>query len=513
MTTMTTTIPPPVMSEELRADLTFMGLPPVQPTSLNGKWQGRVDVWYNTQFRLPSGRLRPLCQLHHVCQDELGRWVLPGWYETLPILLKVCGIKASEVIFAPVLNTEPVLPNYRLSPMDVFGLKVARNHFPHWMQDMFWVIQAYDMLLGADNPAKPHIGQHCAHANASLCHPEPGHAARLQPGLLVQPDFKQSWINSFSELVFTPLGGRPLQNLVRHSAEAFQPTCFHSLLNMNMMYDTAPGGTFHADHAFYRSLNLSRAERIVRQGPRQPCAVQLTVLTRPANASRSLLGVAELEALLQHDLEEQRTLFPHLWSTTSVVWRHVLFDDIPLRDQIQEMQQADIVIAPHGAANINWMFLRPGSAVIEIFPFGYYPDMYRMLANTVDVHYNMTVAAPDEERFAYCMRRRGSVETKAQRQARDIVLRRWQAAALRFEDSPLGIDLQEKSVAEDIYPESRMCVRSQLLHIPVRRVADIIVDKVRTICQLDGDSLEDAAWQKSMSRRRRNRRGGLEEEY
>ena len=48
-------------------------------------------------------------------------------------------------------------------------------------------------------------------------------------------------------------------------------------------------------------------------------------------------------------------------------------------DQAREMHSADIIIASHGAALTNLAFIRPCTAVLELFPFGYYIGFFQPL--------------------------------------------------------------------------------------------------------------------------------------
>ena len=50
-----------------------------------------------------------------------------------------------------------------------------------------------------------------------------------------------------------------------------------------------------------------------------------------------------------------------------------------LRDQALEMHNADIIISPHGAQLTNLAFIRPCTAVLELFPRGYYLGYFQPL--------------------------------------------------------------------------------------------------------------------------------------
>ena len=58
------------------------------------------------------------------------------------------------------------------------------------------------------------------------------------------------------------------------------------------------------------------------------------------------------------------------------------------REQLQLFASHGVLVAPHGAGLMNEMFMAPGSAVIEIFPYHFHHNLYAILAGNVGVtHY------------------------------------------------------------------------------------------------------------------------------
>jgi len=61
------------------------------------------------------------------------------------------------------------------------------------------------------------------------------------------------------------------------------------------------------------------------------------------------------------------------------------------------------LVAAHGAGLANLLFLRPGSTVIEVFPFGYTPRIFAELAAQLGVVHVGVMAAPDEAGVDACL--------------------------------------------------------------------------------------------------------------
>ena len=78
-----------------------------------------------------------------------------------------------------------------------------------------------------------------------------------------------------------------------------------------------------------------------------------------------------------------RDSISHLSEETHVI----AFEDKSFHEQASIMRDTDIFIAPHGNANINIMFMRECSIMIELFPFKFRTEMFELLARSRNVVY------------------------------------------------------------------------------------------------------------------------------
>ncbi|WP_340106384.1 glycosyltransferase family 61 protein [Rhodohalobacter sp. 8-1] len=65
----------------------------------------------------------------------------------------------------------------------------------------------------------------------------------------------------------------------------------------------------------------------------------------------------------------------------------IFMEDLSFRDQITTMQQAEIVVAPHGAAITNVIFCSPGTHVVEIADLSFPNPNFYALCAAMDHHY------------------------------------------------------------------------------------------------------------------------------
>jgi len=127
------------------------------------------------------------------------------------------------------------------------------------------------------------------------------------------------------------------------------------------------------------------------------CTLRVTLLNRRAGYPRHIPHSAALLAALRD------ASTPRLRLDVS----SASFEGTPLEHQVNVMQRTDVLVAAHGAGITNALFLRTGSSLVEVSPFGYAADIFRWLAVSVtSVRYERVVAAPDVDVFVACMRQR-----------------------------------------------------------------------------------------------------------
>jgi capsular polysaccharide biosynthesis protein len=76
-------------------------------------------------------------------------------------------------------------------------------------------------------------------------------------------------------------------------------------------------------------------------------------------------------------------------------FERVFLEDYPFLEQVRIMQEAAVVVAPHGAANASLVFANPQTVFVEMFSPRYVNVCYWSLANQVGIRYGyVTEGAP-----------------------------------------------------------------------------------------------------------------------
>lgn len=96
------------------------------------------------------------------------------------------------------------------------------------------------------------------------------------------------------------------------------------------------------------------------------------------------------------------------------------FEGISVVEQVQMFAFADIIIAPHGGALANMIFMLPHSHVIEFFPSHWISKRYQKLAANLELSYQFFMAEKDQS--PGCAENEFSNECKIARRDTDFVI-------------------------------------------------------------------------------------------
>lgn len=67
--------------------------------------------------------------------------------------------------------------------------------------------------------------------------------------------------------------------------------------------------------------------------------------------------------------------------------REAAMETLSFKDQINLMHNTFLLIAPHGSGTVNMIFMPRGSAVLELYPKGFYNNVYRDMSPIFDLAY------------------------------------------------------------------------------------------------------------------------------
>lgn len=452
-----------------------------------------IELW-----NLPNGK--SLCRIFGVGRLSDGTLVLPKWMNSHDeLLLTRCGIRGA--IFALNALDTPMKPkkffqiddqslraasksdvslDLSFAGLDLFGLNAPRNHMPHFVSDIFLPLVAAEVLLGTGKSVLKSSVILPAHGNESLSEAT---FKDLRPSLLI---FEETWKRPRTDWVprlatffehpalgfkLLPAGKeRPSGNHMR--AKNVKLSAFRSAVTSNLNIHE-PHGLFGTGgkNIVFAVNGISRDPPWTISGMRKrPCRLSATVLTR--KGPRALLRLQNLEKRIRA-LAVSKSLL--------IDFKVVDFSEVPFEEQVHVMQNTNVLIATHGAGNANFIFMRPASAVIEVFPFSYKAGPFDSFARIFGLHYRFAMSAPQTDVFKECMNRHESNE-----RIKKLAFSQWDRAVEEEKREPWVHRLEfEKEFGEPGKSQgmtTRGCVRLQELEFNVDEVGRMVVESGRAQC-------------------------------
>lgn len=453
-----------------------------------------VEMW-----TLPNGKY--VCRAYRACRMEDRTILLPQWMRRHADALKgSCNLENVRFVLE---NTQPGVndgsqfairhqgkefPNginisLEHGGRDVFGHTAPRDHMPHFVSDTFKPLASMEALFGSGKAQKTKV--------SALINPQTGGAApakdvpafthflpslQLYEGTLTRPP--SDWVPSMAQM-YKNIGfefvsaGMEKPDAKESSKASMTGACFRSMITNNLKrYE--PHGMFDASghNVLYTFNKLSRDDPAVQPAMKaKPCTVHVTALTR--QGPRALLKLPELEMTLTKMSQE-------LGITT--VFRTVDFNEgFPFAKQVETMQTSNVLIATHGAGNANFMFMRPRTGVIEIFPFSYRAGPFNEFARICGLDYRHAMSEPQTDVFKECMNRHEKKES-----IKKYAFGMWDKAVIMNKKEPgvhrLQFETEFGLPGQSEGMTTRQCVRMQELEFNIPHVASMAIEMAREQC-------------------------------
>lgn len=137
-------------------------------------------------------------------------------------------------------------------------------------------------------------------------------------------------------------------------------------------------------HAIHRNLQFLREHFYRTMGVESPSArvgkEGYIVLVNRRDRGRKLINADKVLADIRRAMHPRYNVYP----------RVVYFEEMPLPQLVRLLSRTHVLMAPHGAGLANLIYMRAGSAVVELIPFMCHRlrIMYAPLADAMHVHYS-----------------------------------------------------------------------------------------------------------------------------
>jgi Glycosyltransferase 61 len=449
-------------------------------------------------YALPSDK--NVCRIYRSCRMQDNKVLLPQWMKRHSEELKtLCGLKNVLFVLDNVSPGSPLEAQFAIRHKskefpegahlsfehrnrDVFGQTAPRDHMPHFVSDSFKPLTSIEAMLWSGKGRIP-----LAVIDPTTGGGEPKtnvpRFADISPALqLYEGTLNRAvtdWVPSVAEM-FKNIGfefsnaGNEKPDEKDATTIAMTGACFRSLITNNVkQYE--PHGMFDVtgQNILFTANRLSRKDPALLPAMKtSPCTITVTALTR--QGPRALLQLPELEQIIATMGQQLRI---------KTLFRAVDFNqNVPFADQVSIMQTSNVLVAAHGAGNANYLFMRPRSAVIEIFPFSYRAGPFNMFASILGLDYRYAMSEPQTDVFKECMNRHEKKE-----EIKKYAFSMWDQAVLMNQKEPGVHRLQFESefgkAGQSEGMTTRQCVRMQELEFDIRHVASMAIEMARQQCQ------------------------------
>jgi hypothetical protein len=163
-------------------------------------------------------------------------------------------------------------------------------------------------------------------------------------------------------------------------------------------------------------------ENLWIDSPISAAALQTQVLGRNAFRLTPLQGDIPMRVgLIQRISDRRITNYAEIRAHLTTTWANVTVDEVsmegmPFLAQARFFAEHDIIVAAHGAALTNAVFVRYGTIILECFPQNYYPVKYyqSLVQQSGGIHADWHVGQrPLEDFMQHCKTQKERVEARS----------------------------------------------------------------------------------------------------
>lgn len=413
-----------------------------------------------------------VCRVFGVCLLGNGRWSLRRSFNTSHVLdvLDQCGMVPERMEFidegssatsgfvphsiVDVDVVDAVVRKVRILQGDVVNVAGMLDVVERWRQ-----LNGSMTCFGRDQ----FTSGNCSHLD-------------LSPALFVDEDVLTAkvtdWRRSLIEK-FTS-GRAPTLTLMSQQQYAEKtPVCFKSLLTTAMASGEVPPRLLQQDSTFSELLGLQRSRRNAL--PTEMCKLSVRIV-QPRHSVQHFNDLTDVLSMITNIVQTLNETAPRL----DVQVLHIP-SDLDLEEDIEMMQKIDVLITPHWEHNPSILFLREGSAMLEVFQYGLASGPFPELAHSLALEYNSISSMPDRESFIACLN--DLVVREPRREELRVVFQRsLEEDTQRFDHTNMS-SFATTRIPQLRNSEARQCLEKQHLLLDPHFIYKYLYYHSRRLCQ------------------------------
>lgn len=430
----------------------------------------------------PNETSRKVCRFHNACfRRSDGALLIHPQLNLSSQLLNSCGITSIDFF-----NTSGDYIRHESNTIfDFFDISQVDPHIPHFVLVFLPAVAASEMVWSTAH--HPNLNRSCIlPSSSSATCPKTTSEPKGQSALLVDPRVTRVTISSWLPQITALIRGTPFllstETLFEH-AERNHITCVNSVVRFRVKeYDWSSDEWYDGRSSFYNKNGLNRQSLLQSNSNtrKNTCDVRVLIMNRSIGGRR-FIKPYEMKQTIIDQVRKEKSLFK---KKVNVDVSIEYFENHSFSQQVQIVQKADVIVAPHGAGLSNLIFAKKDTPVLEVFSFLYYGTPFRAVAQVFGLKHSTMMSEPEEAAFLNCLN-----ETAQSLKESDFYERGsklfYQAVHVwsEWKVNKSVTLLDTANWSDSRISQLRVCARSQYLDLNLTEVAEYVVGSmIRSIC-------------------------------
>lgn len=258
--------------------------------------------------------------------------------------------------------------------------------------------------------------------------------------------------------------------------------CFRSITTSASMYGQVPASAFTSANPFFSGNSIDRNPAPVSASDEEDnqCLVRLKLSDHLEIDSESTKGMQRMVQILK----VKTGLGVEAGAQSKISFKLVFpaNERVSFSKQVEHMQQADILVTPHGLPLVDIVFLRSSASVIEVHPFSFVSGMFHGISTQLGLSHHKISAEPDVQMFEDCLakfsRSDGALDVPTLVHKMKLA-----AGAHLANDGNSTMHLDEGGPEYYEIHEIKQCAKRQRLRVSYERVAEEAWKAAIQICK------------------------------
>lgn len=397
-----------------------------------------------------------ICRIHKACVSSDGNIQVPAWMKQYSAIISACGMR--NVVYSGKISQNPE------NKFDLFGSAPLRWHMPHFTTDLLAVLYAKEVVRPVFT--KSAWKSHTYYTKKGVS--KKGVLVNVKPAV-----YADQRISSFNRYAWVPqvLARLPNDPTIVYPPAGGKLKCFRSIIAFDSKSYLRQSSIWYGPKNAFFSKRTSIFNVPIPKDSPDGCKIKVTIINRKGTDMKSGLNGKKYQ--MGRDMINVDEFVAELRLNPMLDVTVAYFDHASFKYQVENIEKSDIIVGTHGGGLANILFARRDVPFIELFPWGYKPDMFQTLARALFLSYRSFESIPELTFLKECLE--STLENN-----KDPELTKWKLRTIDAAKTSASFNSAQ-------FPANllliKFCVRSQRIQVDVKRLSSLVVREANTICR------------------------------